>query len=192
MQSIFNNCICQEIVKGPPPKRLGPRKTYLLKLRLKEVCPKKAAKQCNIPFTTLRDRQKNQNMSNPRLGRKPVCTQQQETEIAEQVAGFAILNVADLRKLVYKYTELNNITNNFDQSGKTAGLDWVHAFMRRNPSFSIRKAEATGLNRISAFNKEEITHFYNKLDDLMEKHKFIPNNIYNADETGITTVTDPG
>lgn len=26
----------------------------------------------------------------------------------------------------------------------------------------------------------------------MDKHKFIPNNIYNADETGITTVTDPG
>lgn len=63
--------------------------------------------------------------------------------------------------------------------------------MRRNPSVSIRKAKATSLNRISAFNKEEITHFYGKLGDLMEKHKFIPNNIYNADETGITTVTDP-
>lgn len=29
------------------------------------------------------------------------------------------------------------------------------------------------------------------LSDLMEKHGFSPNNIYNADETGITTVTDP-
>jgi hypothetical protein len=48
------------------------------------------------------------------------------------------------------------------------------------------------LNRISAFNKEEITHFYEKLGDFMEKHKFLPNNIYNADETGITTGTDPG
>lgn len=74
---------------------------------------RKAAKQFNIPFTTLRDRLKNQNMSNPRLGRE-----QQETEIAEQVkllgSLYYGLNVADLRKLVYKYAELNNITNNFD------------------------------------------------------------------------------
>ncbi|XP_063932672.1 uncharacterized protein LOC135144577 [Zophobas morio] len=64
--------------------------------------------------------------------------------------------------------------------------------MRRNPSVAVRKAEATSLNRVSAFNKEEITHFYNMLGDLMEKHRFSLNNIYNADETGITTVTDPG
>lgn len=102
------------------------------------------------------------------------------------------LSVADLRKLVYKYAELNNIKTNFDQSSKTAGFDFVHAFMRRSPSVPIRKAEATNLNRISAFNKEEVTYFYDKLGDLMEKHKIISNNIYNANETGITTVTDPG
>lgn len=157
---------------------------------------RKAAKQFNIPFTTLRDRLKNNNLSNPKLGRKPIFTQQQENEVAEQVKLLASLyygvTVTDLRKLVYKYAELNNIKNNFDQSSKTAGLDWVHAFMRRNSSVTVRKAEATSLNRISAFNKEEITYFYDKLGDLMEKYKFIPNNIYNCDETGITTVTDPG
>lgn len=160
------------------------------------IFKRKAAKQFNIPFTTLRDRLKNENMSSPRLGCKPVFTQQQETEIAEQVkllgSLYYGLSITDLRKLVYKYAEVNNIKNNFNQSSKTAGLDWVHAFMRRNPSVSVRKAEATSLNRISAFNKEEITYFYDKLGDLMEKHKFIPNNIYNVDETGITTVTDPG
>lgn len=76
------------------------------------------------------------------------------------------LNVSDLRKLVYKYTDFNKIKNNFDKNSQTAGLDWVHGFMRRKPSVSVRKAEATSLNIISAFNKEEITHFYNKLDDL--------------------------
>uniref|UniRef100_A0A2H1VZL2 SFRICE_026979 n=1 Tax=Spodoptera frugiperda TaxID=7108 RepID=A0A2H1VZL2_SPOFR len=52
---------------------------------------RKAAKQYNIPFSTLKDRLKNEDMSSPRLGRKPVFTQQQETEIAEQVTGFAVL-----------------------------------------------------------------------------------------------------
>ena len=157
---------------------------------------RQAAKTHNIPFTTLRDRLKNDNMSSPQLGRKPVFNQQQESEIAEQVKFLGSLyyglSVADLRKFVYQYAELNNIKNNFDKSSKTAGYDWVQGFMRRNPSVAVRKAEATSLNRVSAFNKEEITHFYNMLGDLMEKHRFSPNNMYNADETGITTVTDPG
>ncbi|XP_015181519.1 PREDICTED: uncharacterized protein LOC107069070 [Polistes dominula] len=157
---------------------------------------RKAAKQFNIPFTTLRDRLKNENMSNPRLGRKPIFTPQQENDIAEQVkllgSLYYGLSVTDLRKHVYKYAVLNNIKNNFDRSSRTAGLDWVHGFMRRNPSVSVRKAEVTSLNRVSAFNKKEITHFYDKLGELIEKHKFLPNNIYNANETGITKVTDPG
>lgn len=157
---------------------------------------RKAAITHNIPFTTLRDRLKNENMSRPQLGRKPIFNQQQERDIAEQVkllgSLYYGLTIADLRKIVYKYAELNNIKNNFDTNSKTAGMDWVQGFMRRNPSVSLRKAEATSLNRVSAFNKEEITLFYNLLGNLMEKHKFTPNNIYNADETGVTTVTDPG
>ncbi|CAK1603229.1 unnamed protein product [Parnassius mnemosyne] len=35
---------------------------------------KRKAAKSYIPFTTLRDRLKNKNMSNPRLGRKPVFT----------------------------------------------------------------------------------------------------------------------
>ncbi|XP_050309282.1 uncharacterized protein LOC126745467 [Anthonomus grandis grandis] len=155
-----------------------------------------AARTYKIPFTTLRDRLKNQNIGRPRLGRKPVFNQQQESEIAEQVkllgSIYYGLSVTDLRKSVYKYAEINSIKNNFDKNSKMAGLDWVQGFMRRNPSVAVRKAEATSLNRVSAFNKEEITHFYQMLGDLMEKYRFPPNNIYNADKTGITTVTDPG
>lgn len=134
-------------------------------------------------------------MSSSRLSRNPIFTQQQEHEIAGQIkllgSLYYGLSVADLRKHVYICAELNNIKNNFDQSSKTAKLDWVHGFMRRNPSISVRKAEATSLNMVSAFNKEEITNFYDKLDELIEKHMFPPINIYNADETGVTTVTDP-
>lgn len=51
---------------------------------------------------------------------------------------------------------------------------------------------ATSLNCVSAFNKKEITHIYLKLAELMEKYRLLPYNIYFADETCITTVTDPG
>lgn len=62
--------------------------------------------------------------------------------------------------------------------------------MRRNLYIAERKAKATSLNMVSAFNKEEITHFYKMLSGLMENHRFPPYNIYNADKTGITTVID--
>nr|XP_023025527.1 uncharacterized protein LOC111513537 [Leptinotarsa decemlineata] len=72
-----------------------------------------------------------------------------------------------------------------------AGRDWLHAFMTRH-NISIRKAEATSINRITAFNKTEISLFFELLGQLMEKHRFVPKNIYNSDKTGISTVQTPG
>lgn len=54
----------------------------------------------------------------------------------------------------------------------------------------VRKAEATSLNRISAFCKQ-VMYFYDKLGELIVKFKFTPNNMYNADETEIITIIDP-
>lgn len=135
-------------------------------------------------------------MSNPKQGRQLTFTKDQENEIAEQIKLIGSLyydiTITDLRRLVFKYAELNNIRNNFDKKAKTAGLDWVQGFIRRYPTVFVRKVEATSLNKISAFNREYVTYFYDKLGDLMERFKFIPKNIYNCDETGITTVTDLG
>ncbi|XP_018574455.1 jerky protein homolog [Anoplophora glabripennis] len=43
-----------------------------------------------------------------------------------------------------------------------------------------------------AFNKTEISLFFELLGQLMEKHRFVAKNIYNCDETGISTVQTPG
>jgi hypothetical protein len=45
-------------------------------------------------------------------------------------------------------------------------------------------------NRVTAFNKTEVSLFYKNLEKLMETYKFTPKNIYNCDETGISTVQD--
>ena len=57
---------------------------------------------------------------------------------------------------------------------------------------SIRKAEGTSLNRATAFNKNEVAIFFKLLTELMDKYKFLPRNIWNVDETGISSVQDPG
>jgi hypothetical protein len=45
----------------------------------------------------------------------------------------------------------------------------------------------TSINRILAFNKDE-SQFYTDLETIQERYKFGPNNIFNVDEIGISTV----
>lgn len=80
-----------------------------------------------------------------------------------------------IRKVAYEYAEKLNLKHNFNQSSKMAGRDWLHAFMTRH-NISIRKPEATSINRITAFNKTQISMFFELLGQLMEKHRFVPKN----------------
>lgn len=43
-----------------------------------------------------------------------------------------------------------------------AGRDWLEGFLKRN-GISVRKPEATSINRITAFNKTEVSLFYKNL-----------------------------
>ena len=74
---------------------------------------------------------------------------------------------------------------------KCAGVDWFRAFLKRNPELAIRKPEATSIGLMSAFNKHNVDLFCNNLHSVLTKYNFSPNDIWNVDETGITTVQVP-
>lgn len=80
----------------------------------------------------------------------------------------------------------------FNKETKSAGDDWLTGFIKRNPSIALRKPEATSINRITAFNKEEVTIFFNNLEKVQGKHNFEGHRKFNIDETGISTVQRPG
>lgn len=77
------------------------------------------------------------------------------------------------------------------EKSSMAGLDWMRGFMKRRKELSIRKPQPTSLARATAFNKFNVTSFFGKLKALMDKYHFPPQNIYNMDETGVTTVQVP-
>jgi len=107
-------------------------------------------------------------------------------------SGFFGLSCLQMRKLAYNFAAVNEIDIPTSwRRDKAAGLDWLRLFMRRN-KLSIRKPEATSLGRASAFNRHNLDLFYNNLSQLLQEHKYEGYQIYNADETGVSTVQNPG
>jgi len=72
-----------------------------------------------------------------------------------------------------------------------AGEDWLYSFLKRNNDLSVRTPQATSLSRATSFNKHNVKQFFDNLCSLYDRFKFEPHNIYNVDETGVTTVHRP-
>lgn len=98
----------------------------------------------------------------------------------------------EVRKLAYELTIKYDLRRpkTWDDN-RLAGEEWFRMFMRRNPKLSLRAAQATSLSRATSFNKTNVDTFYDNLTTVMDRHNFEPQDIYNADETGITTVQKP-
>ena len=74
------------------------------------------------------------------------------------------------------------------QSEKMAREDWMTGFLSRNLNLSIRSPEATSLSRATAFNRPNITAFFDIMETVIKKHNLQGRNIFNFDESGVTTV----
>ena len=72
-----------------------------------------------------------------------------------------------------------------------AGKEWMTSLLKRNPKLSIRKPEATSLGRATSFNTKNVKVFYDKLGEVMDIYKFSASQIWNVDETGVSTVVRP-
>ncbi|XP_011859227.1 PREDICTED: uncharacterized protein LOC105556736 [Vollenhovia emeryi] len=150
-----------------------------------------AGKEFGIPESTLRKRLKENSVSHVPLGQKPTFSAD-EKELADHVLKLAKLfyglTPRELRRIAFEFAEAKQIKHRFNKSTKLAGKDWLYLFLQRNPEISLRQPEGTSLNRINAFNKEEVTIFFSNLQQLIGMYRFPPNRIFNMDETGITTV----
>lgn len=95
------------------------------------------------------------------------------------------------RKLAFEFGEVNNIPMpaNWKRDG-AAGKEWLYSMMKRH-KFSFRTPEQTSIAHATSFNEANVKMFYNNFKDLKATYKFLPQDVYNLDETGCGTVHKP-
>lgn len=98
----------------------------------------------------------------------------------------------EIRKLAYQLSEKCDIRRpkQWDENG-LAGEDWFTSFMKRHTELSIRTAQPTSLSRATSFNATNVKLFFDNLQKVLDRELFEAKDIYNVDETGVTTVQKP-
>ena len=157
----------------------------------------KAAHTFKVPRSTLFRRANNKNSKITGCGKgftgfTTVFTSEQENDLCEYLLNmeemFMGLTPTDVRDIAYQMAIRNNLPNPFSDRNTTAGDDWYLGFMSRHPELSLHTPEATSAARAMAFNKPNVSKFFSLLSKEIDEHHLQPSQIFNVDETGITTV----
>jgi len=135
---------------------------------------KKAASDFGIPRQTLRrhlEKAKNGDGVEKVLGRPRILSRADEDELVSVIINMEKrlfgLTKMDIRRLAYRYCEVNNIKHNFSPKTECAGEDWMIGFLKNHPELSLRKPEATSLARAGGFNKEKVSRFFDAYESVI-------------------------
>ena len=101
------------------------------------------------------------------------------------------LGMRDMQKLAFDVAEKANIDHPFNKETKIAGKDWVQSFLARH-ILSLRQPQGTSVARAVGFNKPQVQRFFDLFKEVLESHGCQPSRVWNMDETGLTTVQEPG
>ncbi|CAH1970304.1 unnamed protein product [Acanthoscelides obtectus] len=131
----------------------------------------------------------------PNIGNRRIFTTEQENMLADYLKTASKmchgLTRHQAKMLGFDYVVANDICPPKWKAVETATDDWLKGFMSRHKDLTVRKPESTSLSRATSFNKANVSTFFEKLNTVLQRYKFPPHRIFNADETGCSTVTNP-
>lgn len=131
----------------------------------------------------------------PNIGNKRIFSLTQEELLASYLKTASKmchgLTKKQTRELAFQYAQANSICPTKWEVDKIATAEWLRGFMTRHKDLSVRKPESTSLSRATSFNKTNVGTFFSNLTNIFQKFHFSPHMIFNADETGCSTVSAP-
>lgn len=122
-----------------------------------------------------------------------ILTNVQEKQLGQYIIKCSKINygltIDDVCKLAFRFAQKveADYPANWDDAGK-ATRDWYYAFVKRHGRLSLLKPTPTSANRAKGFNKQNVYYFFNLLKSALDEHPYLPNRIWNADESGFPTV----
>lgn len=168
------------------------------KLREAAIPPiSKSALQRQVKkFRDLSENEKAQYDFSQKHGYKKIFSEEEESMLTAYLLDASRmcygLTERETRTLAYNFALKNSILMPESWSeNEMAGSEWIKNFRHRNSQLKLRTPEATSLSRATSFNKYNVSQFFQNLTNVLEKNKFTATDIYNLDETGVTTVHKP-
>ena len=143
----------------------------------------------NIPRRTLRNHLKSDS-DQKRFGRKSVLSLEQEGDLVKRIIRFSDVGMpvtsSLLRRNVYQFCEKNNLSTSFNSKKCMAGRDWYKAFLKRNRSVMLRKAQNMNPSRARKLNRFIVTDDFTMLKKIMTDMELFnkPEEFLNMDEKG--------
>lgn len=167
---------------------------------------RQAARETNIPFTTLQRYYKKLCESSteenvrlvPNYCVNMIFSAEEEKILKDYFRNcanlFYGLTIKECRQVAYEMAQRNNKKIPISwHTNQMAGRDWLRSFRSRHPDLSLRKPEACSLARASAFRREAVEVFFSNVENVIKRSPAFANGarIFNLDETGTTTVQKP-
>lgn len=137
-------------------------------------------------------------MGAPTVGypEKTVFTASEEKILCDYLLNCAAANFGlrtkETRTFAYKLAvEYNkNIPSSWTEN-QMAGEVWLRSFMKRHPILSLRLPQPTSIARATSFNRTNVELFFQNYTRVVDKYQLQGKDIWNMDESGITTVQKP-
>ena len=147
----------------------------------------RAAMECGVPCTTLKDRISGRVEHGVNSGPVAYLNKEEERELAVFLKICASIGYGKTRKQVMAIVEAY-ITNNkkgLRSSKITQG--WWRKFLEKQKDLSLRRGDNTSQDRMDAINSETLEHYFTLLKKTLEENnlKNSPQRIYNVDESGV-------
>ena len=146
----------------------------------------RAAKEHDVPRTTLQDRILGKVVHGTKPGPRPYLEPIEENELSNFLVDTAKAGFGKTRKEVKALvTKVAREKGVLKKEKVTDG--WFRRFKERQPQLSLRKGDATANVRMNCLNKETMAEYFSMLKNVLEEHNLLdsPAQIHNVDETGM-------